>query len=211
MLDCGLNDRPGIAIADRQNAVGEVLGRGPPDRLGNLRIGLALHDTKSDSVGHSGRLGTCPTIEEGLEQRAAVQAGYLQRLGVNCSSDQRIGRHGRVNQQSIGQAAPLECCFVLRDIHEVRLHPIAEGPVDLQQLATHPPKKLLKPAPAIGGQFLPGKLIADVGVSAAQVGLELFDLASLESLKQYRVAADLLQQLLVRRLLRFRRHRLCPG
>lgn len=211
MLNCGLDDGPGASVRDRQYAVREVLRRRAAHGLGDLRVGLALDDPHPNGIGYPVRFDARPSIQEWLEQLAAIHPGHLQGLRVDRRPEQRIRRHGRVYQQRRRQAAPLECSLVLRDVHQVGLHPIAEGRVDLQQLATRPPKELLKPASTVGGQLLTGELVADMSIGPAQVGLELLDLASLEPLKQYRVAAYLLQQLLVRRLLRFHCHRLCPG
>ncbi|MNH24695.1 hypothetical protein D3C79_846440 [compost metagenome] len=193
MLDCGLDHCSGAPVRDRQNAIGEVLRCGTAYGLGDLGIGLALHDTHPDGVGYPVCFSARPSAQEGLEQFAAVHPGHLQRLRVDRRPDQGVSWHGCVDQQRLCQAAALKCSLVLRDFHQVGLHPVAEGLVDLQQLAAHPPKKLLKPAPAVGGQLLAAELVAYVGVSPAQVGLELLDLASLEPLKQHRVAAYLLQ------------------
>lgn len=211
MLNCGLDDCPGTSVRDRQHTIGEVLRRGAANGLSNLSVGLTLHDTHSDGVGYPVRLGAGPATQKGLQQLASINASYLQGLRVNRRHEQRVSRHDRIDQQRLGQATALECGLVLRNVHQVGLHTVAEGLVDLQQLATYPPKELFQPAPAVGGQFLAGELVTDMAVSPAQVGFELLDLASLEPLKQYRVAAYLLQQLLVRCLLRFLRHRLCPS
>ncbi len=211
MLDCGLDDCPGASVRDCQHAVCEILRRGAANGLGDLGVGLALHDSHPDGVGYPVRLGAGPAAQEGLQQLAAIDPSHLQGLRVDCGPEQRVCRHRRIDQQRLGQAAAFERCLVLRDVHQVGLHPVAEGLVDFQQLAANTPQELFQPAPAVCGQLLAGELVADMAVSPAQVALELLDLARLETLKQYRVAAYLLQQLLVRRLLRFRRHRLCPS